>query len=289
MEQVSQTQAARRYRPWAEEDQRQAEYLRGKGLSYRAIGLALDRHPSLVRIRLDPAANAAHRACRQQRYQADPAGEREISRRYRRRHLEVVRERDRDRGYRRRAENQERERARHRRYREGNRDKIRESGRRYRAANVERTMARALRWRQENPEKAREYTRRWYRRNTEQACECSRRNNATRRAARRRALVALTVGQKRERYELFGDQCAYCGSPHRLTVDHVLALKAGGLDESSNIVPACFRCNRSKWANPVEQWYHRQPFFTEARWLKIQRHCPGSNAGQLPLAFSASA
>jgi 5-methylcytosine-specific restriction endonuclease McrA len=91
------------------------------------------------------------------------------------------------------------------------------------------------------------------------------------------ASIALaTVGRR---------SCAYCGSPERLTVDHVLALKCGGHDEAPNVVPACLRCNSSKSASFVEQWYRRQPFFDKARWRKIQRHCPDAAKGQLVLGW----
>lgn len=287
MEELSQLRQQRARRPWTDEDQRQAEALRAEGAGYRAIGRALGRHNSLVRYRLDRVAAEAQRACQQKRYELNPEKGREYSRQYRLENAEIVRERDRDRGHRYRQDAREQEIERHRRYRERNKDKIREAARRYRAANAQKLQERQRRWQELNPEKKREYSRRWYKRNTEQACECARRNNSARRAAHRRALVPLTSDQKRHRYALFENRCAYCGSVDRLTVDHVVPLSAGGLDEITNIVPACFGCNRSKWANLVEGWYRRQPFFSEARWQKIQHHCPGVAAGQLPLAFAA--
>jgi 5-methylcytosine-specific restriction endonuclease McrA len=87
------------------------------------------------------------------------------------------------------------------------------------------------------------------------------------------------------RYALFKGKCCYCGTGGKLEVDHVLPLSLGGLDDASNIAPACRRCNASKNASPVEAWYRRQPFFTEVRWRKIQRHCPAAVTGQLPLAL----
>jgi hypothetical protein len=70
-------------------------------------------------------------------------------------------------------------------------------------------------------------------------------------------------------------------------VEHVLALTKGGLDEASNIIPSCNTCNCSKNNSPVGAWYNRQPFFAEARWRKIQRHCSAAVVGQLPLAMAA--
>jgi 5-methylcytosine-specific restriction endonuclease McrA len=73
----------------------------------------------------------------------------------------------------------------------------------------------------------------------------------------------------------------------RLTVEHVLALTKGGLDEAANIIPACTACNSSKNNSPIEDWYRQQPWFMDARWRKIQRHCSAAVVGQLPLALTA--
>jgi 5-methylcytosine-specific restriction endonuclease McrA len=126
--------------------------------------------------------------------------------------------------------------------------------------------------------------------------DASRRRSVLRRSSRLTAVVPLTLRQQGERFAIWQDKCAYCGvssqDPRncnfgRLAVDHVLALKECGLDELQNVVPACFCCNSSKQDRPVEAWYRAQPFFTEARWRKIQRHCPAAVVGQLPLALPA--
>jgi len=45
----------------------------------------------------------------------------------------------------------------------------------------------------------------------------------------------------------YGHRCAYCGEqPERLTQDHVIPLTRGGNHTLSNIVPACWVCNRRK-------------------------------------------
>ena len=117
------------------------------------------------------------------------------------------------------------------------------------------------------------------------AYEGNRKRSAFRRAGRRNALVPLTSSQLKERFALFNDACAYCGSDKQATIDHVMPLSNGGLDEYTNIVPACKTCNSSKNSKEVWQWYQSQSFFTEARWRKIQRHCSDKVGGQLPLAL----
>lgn len=51
------------------------------------------------------------------------------------------------------------------------------------------------------------------------------------------------------RFNLFlrdGFECAYCGSPHELTFDHVVPRRLGGQTSWTNIVAACSTCNLKK-------------------------------------------
>jgi 5-methylcytosine-specific restriction endonuclease McrA len=115
--------------------------------------------------------------------------------------------------------------------------------------------------------------------------EGNRKRSAFRRAGRRNALVPLTCDQLKERFALFGNACAYCGNGGQMTIDHVTPLSSNGLDEFANIVPACKRCNSSKNCKEVSTWYQSQPFFTGARWRKIERHCSSQFNGQLSIAL----
>jgi hypothetical protein len=169
-----------------------------------------------------------------------------------------------------------------------NPEKGREANRRWRESNLDKHRENARRWHHQNPDRARENARRWHQENPDKWREHNRRRKSILRSSRRRALVPLRLQQVQGRFALFGDFCAYCSASEGLSVDHVLPLSAGGLDEEANIAPACLRCNKSKNDSHVEQWYRRQPFFTEPRWRKIQRHCPGAT-GQLPLALSEAA
>lgn len=51
--------------------------------------------------------------------------------------------------------------------------------------------------------------------------------------------------RKRNRAICAGAACAYCGEP-ATEVDHVVPLRRGGVDEESNLVPACKPCNLGK-------------------------------------------
>jgi 5-methylcytosine-specific restriction endonuclease McrA len=174
-----------------------------------------------------------------------------------------------------------------RRWSDANRERLRAGARRRYWESRDHYLEKMRRRRDANPHAHREYSRQWRKDNPEMHCEQSRRRRALSRSARQQAIMPLAVEELRKRFALFGDRCSYCGLADRLTVDHVLALAAGGLDEGANIVPACVSCNSGKKDRQVEAWYRRQPFFTEARWRKIQRHCPGAAMGQLPLALPA--
>lgn len=282
MEQSSQTRQRVGPKAWTNEDQRRAEKLRAQGLSYRAIGREMGRTHTTIRCRLIPEAfekqrqdSIRWRESNRERarinsrrwYWEDPDRARQFAREYRDRNITACLRRCRN-------------------YYRANRDRCNANTKRWAEAHPEKvkeSQRRACRkWRAANPEKDKERRRRWLAAHRDAAREHNRRRRARRRAGRRAALVPVSLEQLQRRSKLFGGQCAYCGAVGKLTVDHVLPLKLGGLDEAANILPACVRCNASKQATPVEQWYRAQPFFNEARWRKIQRHCPGA-VGQLSL------
>lgn len=60
----------------------------------------------------------------------------------------------------------------------------------------------------------------------------------------------------RERIFLRDDYtCSYCGSRgERLECDHIHPVSLGGTHEDENLTTACFKCNRSKRAMPLDDW-----------------------------------
>jgi 5-methylcytosine-specific restriction endonuclease McrA len=143
-------------------------------------------------------------------------------------------------------------------------------------------------WNERNPGLQRALIKAWGKRNSEKIREYKRRHEATKRASRLIALNPLTLPGKKTVLAVFGNLCAYCGDSQKLSIDHVLPVSRGGLDEAGNILPACKRCNSSKNARPVEIWYRRQPFFIEERWDKIKESCPDAVAGQASLGLARS-
>jgi 5-methylcytosine-specific restriction endonuclease McrA len=47
--------------------------------------------------------------------------------------------------------------------------------------------------------------------------------------------------------------CQYCGSTHKLTIDHVIPKSKGGKDTWTNLVACCHSCNNKKGDKSVEE------------------------------------
>ena len=65
-------------------------------------------------------------------------------------------------------------------------------------------------------------------------------------------------------------KCAYCGSDHKLTIDHIQPRSKGGTDFTKNCLCACHKCNQDKGHTPWEEWYNSQEFFSMQRYEKIK-------------------
>lgn len=78
------------------------------------------------------------------------------------------------------------------------------------------------------------------------------RYGSTARRHRRQKRLDHSARRWKEVTTIWGDDCVYCGTPAS-TLDHVLATVSGGLNEVSNLVPACWLCNSTKWKrHPVD-------------------------------------
>jgi 5-methylcytosine-specific restriction endonuclease McrA len=51
-------------------------------------------------------------------------------------------------------------------------------------------------------------------------------------------------------------ECVYCGSKENLSVDHIIPLRKGGPDSTSNKVLCCKKCNSSKQDKDIFEWYY---------------------------------
>lgn len=75
--------------------------------------------------------------------------------------------------------------------------------------------------------------------------------------------------------EAWDNRCAYCGKPpiddKSLTIDHVKPRARGGEDRTSNVIPACRRCNQAKGSEEWIAWYRQQPYYSEYAELRIKK------------------
>ena len=67
----------------------------------------------------------------------------------------------------------------------------------------------------------------------------------------------LSKAERETIYAMYAGHCAYCGEKLRLEdmqVDHMQPLRKGGLDELTNMAPACRSCNHYKATLTVEEF-----------------------------------
>jgi 5-methylcytosine-specific restriction endonuclease McrA len=113
-----------------------------------------------------------------------------------------------------------------------------------------RSMAKRL---AEDPEKINSIRKIWRAANPEKM----RIMDAKKKAKRRNAPIGeFNLNDWFQLLKIWGHKCAYCGHHDLLlTKDHMIPLVRGGSHDVSNIVPACKRCNSSKSARTVEEYY----------------------------------
>jgi 5-methylcytosine-specific restriction endonuclease McrA len=104
--------------------------------------------------------------------------------------------------------------------------------------------------------------------------------------ARGQTPVQIPVTALRQRFNEFGNCCAYCGASGDMEIEHVDPISNGGPHDIGNIVPACPTCNTSKKEKEMETWYRSQPFFSELRLHRICRVIHPPEGQQLALALA---
>ena len=75
--------------------------------------------------------------------------------------------------------------------------------------------------------------------------------------------------------EHFGCTCVYCGETyelHELTLDHVHPRTHGGENITSNLVPACIKCNQGKGSSNWMEWMRQKYGFHPYREQQILQH-----------------
>ena len=154
-------------------------------------------------------------------------------------------------------------------------------------------QAQRLYW-QEDPEARRQHANKWrqanwwlqYQINPDLRLYNREKSKRRKAQARRQSPSRVPISAIRQRFDEFGNCCAYCGHVGDMQIEHVEPICEGGLHNIGNIVPACWPCNSSKRANEMESWYRQQPFFSELRLARIRKatHRPDDN--QLAFALA---
>lgn len=81
--------------------------------------------------------------------------------------------------------------------------------------------------------------------------------------------IDYSASDLRNHLKSMGENCFYCGSSDRKSLDHVVPVGRGGVDALTNIIPSCLTCNQSKNAQHYVEWYKKQHFFSRDRLRQI--------------------
>lgn len=127
----------------------------------------------------------------------------------------------------------------------------------YRVLNRDELVQKAVDWGKKNKEKRKVIRDRWVQKNRDKV-NFLKRNYMYR---RKRCLKLLSLnGVNPSRIEIenlyskYAHKCAYCCVKKADTIDHVVSLVRGGLNDISNLLPACRSCNSSKGAKLLSEW-----------------------------------
>lgn len=152
-------------------------------------------------------------------------------------------------------------------YRGRNPDRVAASQKKYHEANKDKRVAQHKEWLSLNRERVRVLSRRsahkhaeknrlrkaeYKRQNRAKCAEHWRRRNAALKGAMHFGPIPVAVLQARA--DVYGDCCAYCGTPEWQHWDHVIPISREGMHIPANLRPACATCNCSKGAKKPQEW-----------------------------------
>lgn len=174
-----------------------------------------------------------------------------------------------------------------RRYQQENKEEIAEYQKQYYKENKEECNKRMKKWYEEHKEEIAERNKQYYEEHKEEIKEKKkqyRKNNPyiefnkhnKRRTNEENQGNGITKEQWYEMMGFFNWKCAYSGeylggrkNDNIRTIDHIIALNNGGVNEIWNCVPMLKSYNSSKNTKDMLEWYTQQPFFSEERLNKI--------------------
>ena len=176
----------------------------------------------------------------------------------------------------------------HKQYYENNKEYHREKNKQWRENNKERKIELEKEWRKNNKEYIKEHSKQHYENNKEYYKEKNKQwreenpekvfnQNTKRRFKEENQGRGIDKEQYKECNKWFDWKCGYSGeklkqenSTYGRTLDHIVALDNGGLNEPWNVVPMRKGYNTSKRNNEnTLNWYMEQEYFSEERLQRI--------------------
>lgn len=118
------------------------------------------------------------------------------------------------------------------------------------AANSERAKAVVSSYQRAHPERVKAWKSAWSRAHPEEVVQYA----LNYRARRRGAPGRHSLQEWKEKCELLGNVCFYCGEAGPLERDHNVPLTRGGSDSIDNILPACRPCNAKKRTKTAREY-----------------------------------
>ena len=159
-------------------------------------------------------------------------------------------------------------------YYQDNKEKILQNANNYYYENREDILEKREQYRETHKEEISERQKQYYKNNPHMLIN----QNNKRRQLEEEQGRGITKEQWYEMMEFFNWCCAYSGeyiggdSKNR-TIDHIVPLSEGGLNEPWNCIPCYDNYNFKKGTKDIEQWYKQQPFYSEERLIKIYAWC----------------
>lgn len=148
-----------------------------------------------------------------------------------------------------RKSNKEKTDAARKRWKDANPEKERAHQKRYYKSNSKKVIENARRWGEANPEKKKEYAKQWRKSHPEEriAWEQARRARISGNGGK------FTPREWKDLCNYYGNKCLCCGrSDLKLTADHVIPIKLGGVNSIENLQPLCKSCNSKKNTHTID-------------------------------------
>ena len=158
-------------------------------------------------------------------------------------------------------------------YYEDNKGQILEKNKQYYEDNKEQILEKNKQYREDNKKYYKEYNKQWRKDNPDKVFNY----HNDRRLKKENQGRGISKDQWLEMMKFFDWKCAYSGeyvnNSKIRTIDHIIPLAKGGLNEIWNCVPMIKSYNRSKHIKDMLEWYKQQDFFNEERLNKIYQWC----------------